>query len=126
MPLPQVRINVAGSKGLVNPDLINSVHQIATGLNAPIPQWNIHVLTEPQWEKWQSSVAATKNTGSTFSLLGTGLTYVRQKALIGKRSDQIQDMLAHEMGHLVSNSADEDVANQTRSKYYKTKMWSTN
>ena len=123
MPLPQTNILVGASQGAVDPKILSNVHKIAQSLIPPIPNWNITVLPEQQWNEWMKMNPSAKATDITFSLMGANRTFIRQSFLKGKSDDQIRDQLAHEMGHLVSGSHDEDVANKTKANYFKTKSW---
>lgn len=100
----------------------------AEGLNAPLKQWYITPLSEQQWGEWMRH-NQTNNKGvrggfsvtdGAFSLLGTGdtgRTYVRQDWLKKHADDQLQEKLAHELGHLLSQSTDEKVADKTGFPY---------
>ena len=97
------------------------VQKSAEGLNAPLSRWDISPLSEQQWTEWMKNKKGVGSiTDGAFSLLGTGdtgRTYVRQDWLNTHADDQLQKKLAHELGHLLSQSTDEKVADKTGFQY---------
>lgn len=91
-----------------NQQLAAAVRQAAESLRAPLPMWNIVILDDAQWATW-SKIRKLRSTTDAFSILGTDRTYLKEAAAI---SPKLRNILGHELGHLLTQSTNEEVAEQ--------------
>jgi hypothetical protein len=97
-----------------NPDFVPVVQKAANQF-PPLKNWNVVVLTEPQWNEMYKQIGTDKMghpTDSAFSMMDLNRTYLRQSWLQGKTPEQVEAKLAHEYGHLTLHSHKEDDANR--------------
>ena len=108
---PPTQPYVQSPKG--NPDFVPRVQEAASRFPA-LKNWNVVILTDPQWDEMYKQIgqaAAGHPTDSAFSMMDLNRTYLKQSWLQGKTSEDIEAKLAHEYGHLTLRSHKEDDAN---------------
>lgn len=111
----QQPVTVSGNKNYTE-----RIQKIAGGLNHPLTTpWTIVVLDKDQWNTWAKQNPNASKTDGAFSLLGSGRTFISQDWLAKWPDERLRRNLAHELGHLKTNSNKELDANKWADEYLK-------
>ena|SRR5690349_17944936 len=110
MPLGvKAQVSVSG-----NTRLQPAVQQIAEGLKAGFPVWNIVILNRSDWAMWHKVDA--HEAICAFSIPNGRITFVDETCLATNDHDMIQ-ILAHEAGHMACSCASHIEADRLASTF---------